>query len=65
MLAKAMTMGGQKTRKQACKALQSFQEKVFAKLAKTVSSGSFTQQDTCNLHVLPAQLPISDCRAEL
>lgn len=31
---------------QACKALQSFQDKVFAKSAKTVSSSSFTQLDT-------------------
>ena len=42
VLAKAMTMGG-RNQEASLQALQSFQDKVFAKVAKTVSSGSFTQ----------------------
>ena len=42
VLAKAMTVGG-RDQDASLQALQSFQEKVFAKIAKTVSSGAFTQ----------------------
>ena len=42
VLAKAMTVGG-RDQAASLQALQSFQNKVFAKIAKTVSSRSFTQ----------------------
>ena len=42
VLTKAMTVGG-KSQDASLQALQTFQDKVFAKVAKTVSLGAFTQ----------------------
>ena len=47
VLANAMTMGG-RDQDASLQALQSFQDKVFAKIAKTVRSRFLTQLDTAN-----------------